>query len=293
MSKGNGFLRLRIFWEMYAQSLLKAMETRSAMPPRELPAEGFMEVETFFGRRMKVLASECVSTEIAERGCFEPGLCAMLIHFLKPGMVVFDIGAHYGFHSLLASRLVGHQGRVHAFEPTQATWNVLRENIREADNIQAHNFAFWSSASTRLFWEHEAAYSAFNSFFDPRLSPSERAGIRADKAIVATKTVDQFVQDQGVRPDLIKIDAESAELEILKGMDRVIAEHRPMITLEVGDKDIPGVCSTRDLIQYLCAKGYKPFECRDGKIVGHLLRDHYPYDNLLFLPDVTTRAKTK
>ena len=284
MPESSRTLQLRLLQELYAQAFLKVLEVRSAMPPRDSLPEGFTEVETFFGTRMKVLASECVSQSIAAQGFFEPGLCAMLILFLKPGMFFFDVGAHYGFHSLLASRLVGRRGVVHAFEPTQATWDILHENASGAGNIQAHRFAFWSSSGPRLFRDCGAAYSAFNTFFEPRFISQKGSPMGEEKVLVETKTVDQFVREQNVAPDMIKIDAESAELEILKGMDRTLAEYRPMITLEVGDEAIAGVCSTRELIKYLTEKGYKPFEYRGGKVVEHGLRDHYEYDNLLFLP---------
>ncbi len=282
--KNDRSVRFQLLREMFVQGLLKSLEIRSVPPFREFPSEGFMEAETFFGRRMKVLASECVSRHVAARGYFEPGLCAMLMMCLKPDMVFFDIGAHYGFHSLLASLLVGRRGAVHAFEPTKATWGILHENVRKTGNIQVHNFAFWSSPGARIFRDFGADYSAFNSFFDPRRPLKVKDDLPGNAVIVETQTVDGFVKAHDVRPDFIKIDAESAEMEILKGMDRTIAKFRPILTLEVGDENIPGVCLTRDLIQSLSKKDYRPFELRDGKLLEHVVRDHYVYDNLLFLP---------
>ena len=38
---------------------------------------------------------------------------------VKPGMVVFDVGANVGFYSLLAAYLAGEGGKVYAFEPSE------------------------------------------------------------------------------------------------------------------------------------------------------------------------------
>src|SRR5262245_8579614 len=57
---------------------------------------------------------------------------------VSPGDVVFDVGAHVGFYTLLASVLVGKRGRVIAFEPVPANLEYLRHHIRlnRIDNVE-------------------------------------------------------------------------------------------------------------------------------------------------------------
>src|SRR5260370_10716997 len=50
-------------------------------------------------------------------GKFETAELAFVKRFLKPGMTVLDLGAHHGLYTLLASKCVGRDGRVIAFEP--------------------------------------------------------------------------------------------------------------------------------------------------------------------------------
>jgi len=52
-----------------------------------------------------------------------------MIEIMKPGMVFFDVGAHYGYYSLLGSELVGEKGVVYSFEPIKSTFNILKNNI--------------------------------------------------------------------------------------------------------------------------------------------------------------------
>src|SRR6266511_1867895 len=49
--------------------------------------------------------------------------------YLRPGMQVLNVGANVGLYSILASALVGEEGRVHAFEPSEATYGLLLQNI--------------------------------------------------------------------------------------------------------------------------------------------------------------------
>jgi len=50
-------------------------------------------------------------------GCFERETTKLFKRVVKRGMTVFDIGAGIGYYTLLASSLVGPQGKVFAFEP--------------------------------------------------------------------------------------------------------------------------------------------------------------------------------
>lgn len=54
-----------------------------------------------------VVIAELVSLFIYRYGFFEEGLTNIFLHYLKPGMTFFDIGAHFGYFTLLGSALVG------------------------------------------------------------------------------------------------------------------------------------------------------------------------------------------
>ena len=48
---------------------------------------------------------------------------------VKPNMVVVDVGAHIGYYTLIASRIVGQGGKVFAFEPEPSNYNNLIQNV--------------------------------------------------------------------------------------------------------------------------------------------------------------------
>src|SRR5579862_918889 len=61
-------------------------------------------------------------------GIPEPAALAAIVKHLMTGGCFYDVGAHIGFYSLLAARLVGEAGRVAAFEPDPANFEPLKEN---------------------------------------------------------------------------------------------------------------------------------------------------------------------
>src|SRR5436853_998466 len=65
-------------------------------------------------------------------GIYELHVQEALIKHVDKNDVVYDIGANFGFHTLLASRLVGHQGQVIAFEP-------LPENLKTMAQLLSLN----------------------------------------------------------------------------------------------------------------------------------------------------------
>ena len=62
-------------------------------------------------------------------GAYEPRSLNAYRPLIRPGFVVFDIGANIGAHALHFAQLVGEHGRVYAFEPTRFALEKLRQNL--------------------------------------------------------------------------------------------------------------------------------------------------------------------
>jgi hypothetical protein len=92
--------------------------------------------------------------------------------------------------------------------------------------------------------------------------------------------LDEYCAALALAPDFIKIDAETAEPQILRGSGHTLAAHRPIIAIEVWD-DVAR--NSRDDIVFLLNHGYEVFEYQAGAIIPHRLRERYEYTNLLFV----------
>lgn len=62
-------------------------------------------------------------------GQYEPATTAVVMKVVTSGDVVVDVGAHWGYFTLLAASLCGTRGRVFAFEPHPRNLALLSKNV--------------------------------------------------------------------------------------------------------------------------------------------------------------------
>src|SRR4029077_10367653 len=146
-------------------------------------------------------------------------VCTFLLRGLGPGMVFVDIGAHFGFFTLLGSDLVAGEGRVVALEPMPRTFGQLNRNAAcnsPFRNITPLNVAAYSAHTTLPFRDYGLVDSAMDSAFGQRNRGGEPGKVGTVQ--VPARTCDEVVATLGLqRVDLVKIDAESSELHVLMG----------------------------------------------------------------------------
>ena len=151
---------------------------------------------------------------------------------MKPGDVVYDIGANAGFYSMLACIMVGDSGYVYSFEPAPENLRELRKHleINDIKNCTVIDVAVSSA-------DGEAIFDASNDRCMGRLAAG--GGLR-----VQTVALDGLVSRKETRPpNLIKIDIEGAELDCLHGASYVIQEFRPILFLATHGPEIHSACT--------------------------------------------------
>lgn len=155
-------------------------------------------------------------------GASEPAVQATLVAHLKPGSVLFDVGANTGFLTMLGCRLVGPAGQVHAFEPIDANIDTLRANLalNGFTNATVHQLALSDTSEEVLMASGKRHITA------------AICG-RGDIAVQATRCDELHLP----APTVVKIDVEGAERSVLEGMRDTIAESRPVLVIEIhGDQ---------------------------------------------------------
>lgn len=243
-----------------------------------------LQARLFWGERMNVVFPEIVSCFLFRYGFFEPDLTRIVIDSVDPGDVVFDIGTHFGYYSLLASHLVGPHGQVHSFEPTRHTHEVVRSNVSAKGNVKLNNVAAWSETTELKFKDYGITMSAFNSLYEAKLK-DEAHKLQPIEYTVSAISIDEYVAAHRVKPTFIKIDAENAEHDILLGMKRTLNDIRPLVTLEVGDVKPGNYKDSASAVRLLIEQGYRPKEWRDGRLCDHSPTSSYLHANLLFVPE--------
>jgi FkbM family methyltransferase len=248
------------------------------------------------GDHLQIQLREEVSQQLFLYGGYEETLTLAVMRALSPGSVFFDVGAHYGYFSVLASRFVGGHGRVVAFEPGPSAFSKLSINLSGRENCECHQKAVWRVSGPLSFNDAGDDRSAFSSTSDLRLVSGSRSDGTTAVEVDAT-SLDDFVRRTDLRPDVIKIDVESAELDVIMGAQEILATCRPMLTIEVGD--FPqliqrGVPTSRTVLEALIERDYDLFEARMDGLEPHRLReDLYEYDNIVALPKSTRFAELR
>jgi FkbM family methyltransferase len=140
----------------------------------------------------------------------------LVLAHVRPGDVVIDLGAHVGYYTLLLARQVGPHGKVFAFEPDPANFELLRRNVEE--NGYGNVTLVRKAASDRNGTAQ--LYRSTDNQGDQRLYPSTEARPSVD---VETVRLDDFFADSAIRLSLMKMDIQGCEAMALDGMREILA----------------------------------------------------------------------
>lgn len=237
---------------------------------------------------MELDLHEQVSQQIFMHGSTEVDLLDFFVNALSDGMTFLDIGAHIGFFSIAGSHLVGPTGSVHSFEPTPLTAQRLALNLQNAGatNAHVHRKALWNEETELEFKDFGPALSAYNSLFGLRIGGEEDRVPEAVHVVTAT-TLDAFCDAFDVKPDIIKLDVESAEFQVLQGGHRTLTSARPVIAVEVGDfaGNLGSSPGSSSILEHLMSYSYEMFENGPRGLTPHVVKtDAYSYSNIIGIP---------
>lgn len=193
------------------------------------------------------------------RGDFELEVTDFIDTVAAPGMLALDIGAQFGVKSAFLHEAVGKDGKVIAFEPIPSTFKVLDKNAQNW-GMAAYMLALSNSSGIREMWDYGPRNAGQNTLKNPHCSHN----LKGKTVPVETTTIDRFVQERSLKPDLWKVDVENAEYEVLVGGKQTIASQKPEIIMEVGDEGrVPGE-QTKDMLDLLSQYGYQFYEIIKG-----------------------------
>lgn len=168
---------------------------------------------------------------------------------VRPGMTVVDVGANKGQMALIFAALVGRTGRVFAWEPAPAEFASLCRNLDLNDlrQVVPVRAAAADKDGTVLF-TYDATRPTQGKVAD--VEPSYLLGGESTSLQVEARPLDWLV-DEGVAPDLLKIDAEGSAAIILKGAARLLDRYSPAVFIELHGPD-----EQRGVLDHLVRRGY-------------------------------------
>ena len=187
-------------------------------------------------------------------GVYERRTTELFKSLLKPGMVVLDIGANFGYYGLIAARFVGNTGKVYAFEPEPKNFRLL------VNNVKLNALANVIPLQIALSNENGKASLFLNKTNLGAHSICQRnVTAVGDVVEVETTTLDNFVQRkmETQRVDLIIMDVQGAEGLVIAGADQTLRRNDVKILMELWPYGLRNVgTDPRDLIRKLYGYGF-------------------------------------
>ena len=188
---------------------------------------------------------------------YERRVLALLPEHVKPGAVVFDIGANLGLYSIACGRLAGTSGHVYAFEANPLCVYFLRANLSSA-GIEWSDIVPVAIGDRSDWLEFTVNYDNLNLGVGGN---SAHFGYKMGHRIrLAARDLDSLVEEFRLRaPDFIKMDIEGGEGAAVRGMSKTLRDHRPVLLMELHGQGAAG-----ETLAMLDGHGYRYLNIQSG-----------------------------
>jgi FkbM family methyltransferase len=185
----------------------------------------------------------------------DPELLRLVADVVKPGHIVWDIGANVGLFSFAAAAAAGPTGNLLAVEPDTSMAGLLRHSAavnRGHAPVQVLPAAVSDEVSVARF--HVARRNRSTSHLDG-YGTTMTGGVRFTN-LVPTVTLD-WLAARFSAPDVLKIDVEEAEIAVLAGGAQLLG-HIPTIICEVAHRNATAVSDLLTTRGYILYDGDRP-----------------------------------
>jgi len=229
-----------------------------------------ISIRTNGGPRFEVDINDPLYDELLLYGLHEPRESSVIRRVIHAGMTSFDIGANYGWYTMLFSQLVGQDGKVFAFEPMPPMYEKLQATLAANNNpanSHALPLALGDSISEVSLYRFDALPGSHSSM--STLGRHDFVEYHARMTTLDAWCIERALID---RVDFIKCDVEGAELSVLNGSSRMTSTKSPPVWMfELNDETS-------------AALGYRPSD------LVLLLRERFGYRRFYLVRGTTTDA---
>lgn len=193
------------------------------------------------------------------------------IESARDKMCVIDIGAHIGLVSLPFSSVVNEKATVYSFEPASHNFKYLKRHTKynSINNIKLENLLVGDVSKENVDFFEANEVSGMHS-----LVMLKDKGI-SGKTKRNQVSLDDYCKNNQLKPDLIKIDVEGAEVGVLKGAKETLKTCKPKVFLSVHPSHIESLgYSLNDMLKTIEECDYKITNI-DGSKVTKFSLDEY------------------
>ena len=176
------------------------------------------------GSRMLLnLRDQGIHKDLFLYGKREPECTRLVQQELRKGMKIVDIGANIGYYVLMEAKIVGDSGKIYAIEPEPANFEVLKKNVA-MNSYTGRVEPLMASVGDK----NEASYLLVSSQANlHKIATPEQVRQNTGKLIkVDMVSLDRFLE--GKEAGFVRMDVEGYEYFIIRGMERIFREGRPL-----------------------------------------------------------------
>ncbi|MBU6157444.1 MAG: FkbM family methyltransferase [Bacteroidetes bacterium] len=200
---------------------------------------------------------DSIGYELFINGIYETKLVNYLISAIPQNGVLIDVGANIGAISILVAKRRS-DIKVHAFEASPFIFSFLKVNkeLNKLDNLYIYNNAVHNTDGAHMNFYAPQDQFGKGSFSQTYTNKAES---------VTTISLDTFLLQNDIKPDIIKVDVQGYEINVFKGMQSFLqsTSKKPEIIFEFEDWAESIAIGKENITaaqQYLLALGYSIYE---------------------------------
>ena len=177
--------------------------------------------------------------------------------YCKKFDLAIDIGANIG---MMTRRYSGLFDKVIAFEPVDINYKCLVRNVKDLDNVTTYDIGIGNEEKI-IDIHNDKDYINSGGWSIVDFNNDEWQHYNKETKLLSESIIVKSLDSYNLKPDYIKIDTQNYELEVLKGAEKTIREHKPIIQLEVEKMKI------REVLKHAITKLMKEFDYTPIKII--------------------------
>lgn len=182
----------------------------------------YVTVSTIFGKKLRLTVPDLVQKYLYFFGVWEPYITQYMERNLSPGDTFIDIGANIGYHSILASTLVGDRGKVFAIEASPSNYELLKENIalNNIKNVNMYQVAVHNKQTFLNIYKDKRNIGRNTTCFER----AEKRGHSLEAMVRAAPLAEIVGEENTLSARIIKIDVEGDERSVVDGIVGLLSD---------------------------------------------------------------------
>ncbi|WP_170850241.1 MULTISPECIES: FkbM family methyltransferase [unclassified Beijerinckia] len=224
---------------------------------------------------------------IVTSGQIEPHVSRVFQKLVRPGSVVLDVGANFGYYTMFGAMLAGPQGKVISFEANPNLLSFIDRSLYVngyTPRVKVFNKAV----------SNEAGTAKFGFTFDGIGGGSLGKGgdTKGEVIDVSLARIDDLV-DRDLIADCIKIDVEGHEFQALQGMEGLLKRSRDVALILEYFTGIGGSQRGLQIVDYLAGLGFSFWEIDGRGFLQAMSREQLAHAGDIYIVASRTRPNDR